>query len=68
MNDILAEQKFRQREAAAFLGISISVLSRLTTAQKIECYRPASGAVVYSRSQLEEYLRASKQKAKTVRA
>lgn len=61
--DHLIEPKFRQKEAAQYLGLSVAQLSRLTTARRVGCYRLSSGAVAYGRKHLETFLQASEQKA-----
>ncbi len=60
--DLVSEEKFRQKEAAQLLGISLSKLSRLTSAKKIGCYRLSSGVVLYSNQHLQDFLSKSEQK------
>lgn len=63
-NDLLNEERFRQKEAAKILSISVSKLCRITTAGKIGCYRLSSGVVLYGRNHLEAFLNHSEHKAK----
>jgi predicted site-specific integrase-resolvase len=62
--DLLNEEKFRQKEAAEILRMSVSKICRLTQTGKIGCYRLSSGIVLYGRSHLEAFLNQSEHKAK----
>ena len=62
--DLLSEERFRQKDAARILGISVSKLCRITTAGKVGCYRLSSGVVIYGKNHLESFLTESEHKAK----
>lgn len=62
--DLLSEEKFRQKEAAKILGISVSKICRLTQSGRIGCYRLSSGVVLYGRNHLESFLNQSEKKVK----
>ncbi len=44
------------KEAAVFLGCSVSTLHKLTMKREIEFYKPNGGKIYFTREQLQAYL------------
>ena len=63
MSDVMENTIMRPREAAAFLGISLSYLYKLVEKRKITAYKPTGRYVFLKQKDLEEFVESGKQAA-----